>query len=153
MSKLSKFIFIVLWLFSSGIFIDEAVSLGIGEKMVSAKVDKRKIETGEIFTYAVTVQGNLELSAQLKLPDFKDLKVVSQRQSRNYTIKNGQAKTTITFTYHIFASKPGTYTIEPTTLENKENKYQSQKITIKVRGKPLKEKKKIQPYIDKGINL
>ena len=153
MSKLSKFVFIVLWLFSSSLIIGEAVSLGIGEKMVSAKVDKRKIETGEIFTYAVTVQGNLEISAQLKLPEFKDLKVVSRRQSRNYAIKDGHTKTTITFTYHIFASKPGTYTIKPATLKNKENKYQSQKITIKVIGKPLKEKKKIQPYIDKGINL
>ena len=153
MSKLFKFVFIGFWIFSSGLFISEAVPLGIGEKIVDAKVDKRKVKTGEIFTYEVIVQGNLELSAQLKLPEFKDLKVISQSQSRNYAIKSGQAKTTVTFTYHIFASKPGIYTIEPATLKSKENKYQSQKITIKVIGKPLKEKKKIQPYIDKGINL
>ena len=142
-----------LCFFSLGLSLGEAVPLGIGEKIIDVKTDKKNVETGEIFIYEVIVQGNLELSAQLKLPKFKDLKVVSQNQSRNYSIKNGLAKTTIDFTYHIFAPNPGVYTIEPVTLENGKNKYQSQAITIKVSGKPLEEKKKILPYIEKGMKL
>jgi len=153
MSKLFKLALIGLWLFFSGFSLGEAIPLGIGEKIIDVKVDKRKVETGEIFTYEVIVQGNPESSAQLKLPEFKGLKVVSRSQSRNYSIKDGAAKTTISFTYHIFAPKPGVYTIEPVALENGENKYQSQAITIKARGKPLEEKKKILPYIEKGTNL
>lgn len=145
MSKLLKLTLIGLWFFSLG--------LSLGEKIIDVKVDKRKVETGEIFTYEVTVQGDLDVSAKLKLPKFKDLRVVSQSQSRNYSIKSGVAKTTLNFTYHIFAPNPGVYTIEPVTLESGENKYQSRVITIKVRGKPLKEKMKILPYIKKGINL
>lgn len=145
MSKLFKLALIGLWFFSLG--------LSLGEKIIEVKVDKKKVETGEIFTYEVTVQGNLGASTQLKLPEFKDLKVVSRSQSRNYSIKSGLAKTTFNFTYHIFAPNPGIYTLGPVTLESEENKYQSRAITIKVRGKPLKEKMKILPYIEKGTNL
>ena len=153
MSRLFKLALIGLWFFSLGLSLGEAIPLGIGEKIIDVKVDKGKVETGEIFTYEVIVQGNLESSAQLKLPEFKDLKVVSQSQSRNYSIKDRVAKTTINFTYHIFAPEPGVYTIEPVTLKSGENKYQSRAIPIKARGKPLEEKKKILPYIEKGTSL
>ena len=153
MSKLLRLTLTGLCFLSLGLSLGEAVPLGIGEKMIDVKVDKKNVETGEIFIYEVIVQGNLELSAQLKLPKFKDLKVVSQNQSRNYSIKNGLAKTTINFTYHIFAPNPGVFNIEPATLESGENKYQSRAVTIKARGKPLEEKKKILPYIKKGTNL
>ena len=145
MSKLFKLALVGLWFLSLG--------LSLEEKVVAVKVDKKKVETGEIFTYEVTVQGNLESSAKLKLPEFKGLRVVSQSQSRSYSIKGGVAKTTINFAYHIFAPNPGVYTIEPVTLESAKNKYQSQAITIKAAGKPLEEKKKILPYIEKGTSL
>lgn len=153
MSKLFKLALIGFWFFSSGLLLAEALPLGIGEKIIDVKVNKRKVETGEIFTYEIIVQGNLESSAQLKLPEFKNFKVVSQSQSRNYSTKGGVAKTTINFSYHIFAPNPGVYTIEPAILESGENKYPSRAITIKARGKPLEEKRKILPYIEKGTNI
>ena len=145
MSKLFKLALIGLWFFSIG--------FSPGQKIIDVKVDKRKVETGEIFAYEIMVQGNLESPAQLKLPEFKGLKVISQSQSRNYSVKGGVITATLSFTYLLFAPKPGTYTIEPATLESKERKYQSRTITIKARGKPLKEKMKILPYIEKGTNL
>ena len=148
-----KLALIGFWFFSLDFSVGEALPLGIGKKIIAVEVDKEKVETGEIFTYEVTVQGDLELSAQLKLPEFKNLRVVSQNQSRNYSIKGGVAKTTINFTYHIFAPKPGVFTIKPVILETGENKYQSRSITIKASGKPLEEKKKILPYIEKGTIL
>ena len=153
MSKLFRLTLIGLCLLCSSLCLSPASPLGIGEKVIEVKIDKKKVETGEIFTYEIIVQGNLETSAQLKLPEFKDLKVVSQSQSRNYSVKEGLAKTTINFTYHIFAPNPGVFNIEPATLESEENKYQSRAVTIKARGKPLEEKKKILPYIKKGTSL
>jgi len=145
MSKLFKLALIGLWIFSLG--------FSLGEKIIDVKVDKKNVETGEIFTYEVIVQGSMKSSAQLKLPEFKNLKIVSQNQSRNSLTEGGVTKTIISFTYHIFAPKPGVYTIEPVTLESGENEYQSRAVTIKARGKPLKEKIKILPYIEKGTNL
>ncbi|NQT28804.1 MAG: BatD family protein [Candidatus Omnitrophica bacterium] len=153
MSKLFRLTLIGLGFLFLGSSSGHAIPLGLGKKILDVKVDKKRVETGEIFTYEVIVQGDFEPSAQLKLPEFKDLGVVSQNQSRNYSTKDGVTKITINFIYHIFASNPGVYTIEPVTLENGENKYQSRAITIEAEGKPLEEKKKILPYIKKGTNL
>jgi len=153
MLKSVRLALIGLCVFSLGVSLGFATPLGIGEKVIEVKVDKKKVDTGEIFTYKIIVQGDLESEAQLKLPEFKNLRVVSQSQSRNYSVKSGLGKTTINFTYHIFAPKAGVYTIEPVTLESKDSKYQSRAITIKAKGKPLKEKMKILPYIEKGTNL
>ncbi len=153
MLKLFRLALIGFCLLFSSLCLGQPLPLGIGEKIIEVKVDKKKVETGEIFTYEIIVQRNLEASAQLKLPEFKDLKVVSQSQSRNYSAKDGLVKTTINFTYHIFAPNPGVFTIEPATLESGEDKYQSQAITIKASGEPLEKKKKILPYIKKGTSL
>jgi len=153
MLKSVRLALIGLCVFSLGVSLGFATPLGIGEKVIEVKVDKKKVDTGEIFIYRIIVQGNLKSEAQLKLPEFKDLRIVSQSQSRNQSVKSGLRKTTINFTYHIFAPKAGVYTIEPVTLESKDSKYQSRTITIKVKGKPLKEKMKILPYIEKGTSL
>ena len=144
MSKLFKFVFIMLCFFSLG--------FSLGEKIIEAKVDKKNIETGEIFTYEVTIRGNLDITV-LKLPELKDFKVVSQNQSQSYSLKGKVSKTTITLTYILFAPEPGKFIIEPVTLESEEQKYQSQIITMEVKGESLKKKRKILPYIKEGTSL
>ena len=144
MSKLFKFVFIVFCFFSMG--------FSLGEKIIEAKVDKKNVETGDFFTYEVTIRGDLDITA-LKLPEFKGFKVVSQSQSQSYSVKEGVSKTIINLTYLLFAPEPGKFTIEPVTLESEEQKYQSQAIIIKVKGEPLEKKKRILPYIKKGTNL
>ena len=144
MSRLFKFVFIV--------FCFSSLGFSLGEKIIGAKVDKKNVETGEIFTYEVTIRENLDITA-LKLPEFKDFKVVSQSQSQSYSLKGRVSKTIINLTYLLFAPEPGKFIIEPVTLESEEQKYQSQAITIEVKGKSLEKKRKILPYIKKGTNL
>lgn len=144
MSKLFKFVFIVFCVSSMG--------FSLGEKIIEVKVDKKNVETGEFFTYEVTLQENLDITA-LKLPDFKNFKVVSQSQSQRYSVKGGVSKTIINLTYLLFAPEPGKFTIGPVTLESEEQKYQSQAITIEVKGESLEKKKRILPYIKKGTSL
>lgn len=144
MLKLFKFVFIALCFFSMG--------FSLGEKIIEAKVNKKKVETGEIFTYEVIIRGDMDITT-LKLPDFKNFKAVSQSQSQSYSVKEGVSKTIINLTYLLFAPEPGKFTIEPITLESKEQKYQSQAITIEVKGESLESKQKILPYIKKGTNL
>jgi len=144
MSKLFKFVFIVFCFFSMG--------FSFGEKIIEAKVDKKNVETGEIFTYEVTIRENLDITA-LKLPEFKGFKIVSQSQSQSYSAKGGVSRTIINLTYLLFAPEPGSFTIKPVTLESKEQKYQTQAITIEVKGESLEKKRKILPYIKKGTNL
>lgn len=145
MSKLFKLTVIGIWFLSTG--------LSLGEKIIEAKVGAKSVETGEIFTYEIAVNGELDLSAQLQLPDFGGLSIVSESQYRDYSLDANTEKTTLTFIYYIFASEPGVYTIGPAILENDGIQYQSRSITIKAGGKPLEEKNRIQPYIEKGQSL
>ena len=144
MSKLFKLVLIMLCFSSLG--------FSLGEKVIEAKVDKKNVETGEIFTYEIVIQENLDITA-LKLPEFKDFKVVSQSQSQSYYAKGRVSKTIINLTYFLFAPEPGKFIIEPVTLESEKQKHQSQAIIIKVKGESLEKKQKILPYIEKGTNL
>jgi hypothetical protein len=142
-------------LFRSALILLSIISLGFSltDKVIETKVDKTRVETGEIFTCEIIVRGSFGPSAQLRLPEFKGLKIASQNQSRNYSLKGKVTTLTLTLTFHLFAPESGTYTIEPAILETKENKYLGRAITIKAQGKPLKDKMKILPYVEKGTNL
>ncbi len=161
MSKLFKFTLILL-LFSFPVkaiprdrdfSFGETASLGSGEKTIEAKVDKRVVETGEIFSYELKIQGEIG-DASLKLPEFEGFSVLSQSQSQSYSSKGGVSKTSISLIYLLFAPEPGTFTINPATLvENEKKKHQSRAITIRVKGESLERKQKILPYIEEGIEL
>jgi len=144
MSLLSKLAVISLCLASLGFFS--------GNDAIKVEVDKQDVRTGEIFSCKITVEGDFS-ELKLTLPDFKGFKIVSQSQSRNYSFKKGQEQTTITFTYLLFAQKPGKYTIDPVIVEGKEQKHQSSPIIIKVKGQALEKDKKILPYIEKSTEI
>jgi hypothetical protein len=119
---------------------------------VEAKVDKDKVNTGEVFTYTVKIRGEFE-NPELTLPKFKNFKIVSQSQSKSYSFKEGKVEIEFKLVYQLFAPNPGIFEIEEVIVKDKGRKYKSKSILIKVKGKPLKEKRKISPYIEKGINI
>ena len=160
MTRPFKLTFILLLLFFPGEATPknragEATPLyiGIGEKVIEAKVSDRMVETGEIFSYELKLQGEINATC-LQLPDFEGFQVLSQSQSQSYSSQGGVIKTSINLIYLLFASEPGTFTITPAILmKNGKKKYQSRAITIKVSGESLERKQKILPYIEKGIEL
>lgn len=129
------------------------LNMNVNNKAIEAKVTKKIVETGEIFNYELKLQGEINATG-LQLPSFEGFQVLSQSQFQSYSSEGGVNKTLITLTYLLFASEPGTFTITPAILlENGKKKYQSQAITIKVKGESLEKKQKILPYIEKGTNL
>jgi hypothetical protein len=145
MSKLSKLIILAL------VFIT-SLGLSMRNPAVAVKINKNKVATGEVFTYEIKIEGDFT-KPDLKLPEFKNFKVASQSQSKSYSFKGGETKVIINITYHLFATEPGVFVIEPVIVEDQGKKYQSKAITIKVIGKPLGEGKKINPYIEKGTKI
>lgn len=119
---------------------------------IIAKVDKKNVETGEVFTYTLEIKGTFR-NPKIKPPDFKDFKVVAQSQSQQYYYQNNQLRVSYRLKYKLMATNPGTFIIKQAVIEDENKKYQSDEITINVRGKPLKEKKKIAPYIGGGIEI
>lgn len=122
------------------------------EGPVEAKVSKNKVATGELFTYSLKIKGSFALP-KLILPEFSDLRVVSTNQAKNYSFQGNVTLVEVVINCVLVAVKPGVFTIKPAVLEDKNKKFTTAPITIEVTGKPLKEKRKILPYIEKGTEI
>ena len=140
MSKIGKiilFISFVLCIFSYAIAADLTFN---------ASVDKNSVALDDILQYTLTISGNNAGNAPTpELPKFSNLNIVSQSQSSNFSIINGQMSSSKSFTYALQPEKIGkahigqasiaisgkTYTTEPieitvTKAEGKKTQSQSQ---------------------------
>ena len=144
MLKLSRTLLLIMFCFF-------ALGFGNNQKAIEVEVDKTSVETGEVFTYTIKIEGIFH-KPNLDLPDFENFKIVSQSQSKNYRQEKEGLKRIIVLKYFLFAPAAGSFTIDPSVLEDGDRKFKSKSITIKAKGKPLEEKRKIQPYIEKGTN-
>ena len=145
MWKLFKLIIVIFFCFTF-------LGLALKNPGVDVGVSTRRVKTGEVFTYKIKIEGYFS-KPQLKLPEFQNFKVASHSQSKSYSFKGGKTKVMINLIYHLFATKPGVFTIEPVTIEDNGVKRRSRAIKIKVIGDPLPEDKKISPYIKKGTKI
>ncbi len=118
-----------------------------------AEIDKTELETGEIFTYSVTVNGEFSENAQITPPDFEPFEIVTQNQARNYSFREGKMSFSVTLVYRLIATKPGTFTIGETVLKDNDKEIKSATFTVTVEGRPLEEKKKVLPYISDATDL
>jgi len=128
------------------------LGLSNGAKTIEVDVNKTEVETGEVFIYKIKIEGMFS-EPQLKLPEFKNFSVASQSQSKSYSFADNNLKLIFNLTYSLFAPEAGTFVIEPAIIEDKNTSHKSKSITIKVSGKPLAEKKKILPFIEKGTDI
>jgi len=119
---------------------------------LAVKVSKTKVKTGEVFIYTVVIKGSFS-SPTVILPKFKDFKVLSRSESKSYSLVKGKTKVYFKIVYYLFASKPGAFIIPRVVIKDKIRRYKSKLIVIKVKGKPLKNRKKILPYIKTGTNI
>ena len=145
MWKLSKYLLIAVIFLSQNIY---AQTPGI----IEASVDKRKVATGEIFTYTLKVEGEF-ISPKITIPKFNDFTIASQNQERQYTSKGSSTALTVKITYHLFALNPGSFTIEGASVKDKERELKAKTIVIEATGRAIKEKIKAAPHITKGIDI
>ncbi|MCF7907651.1 MAG: BatD family protein [Candidatus Omnitrophica bacterium] len=143
--RLTKLVILVFGLF---------LLLGAGEsgQIVKATVNKNKVSTGELLIYTVTIEGIFK-DPQVTPPEFKDFKVSSQSNSQNYYFSGSGTKINITLIYTLLALKAGNFSLGPTVIKDEGEEYKSNVVDIAVEGKPFKEKKKILPYIDEGLEI
>ena len=93
------------------------------------------VEAGDQFRIRFTV--NSQNVSNFNAPDFKGFEVIygpsTSRQS-SFQMVNGQTSqsSSITYTYVLLSSKPGTYTINPATIQSGSTLVKSKPLTIKV---------------------
>ena len=144
MLRLSRYLFfVILFIFATGFFNNSGLS---------AKVSKRKMGVGEVFTYTLKVSGNFS-SPELTPPEFKDFNVVSQSQSKSFSLINDEIHMDFIITYSLFAPSPGVFIIEAPQIKDNDTVLKGKPIKIKVRGKPLKEQEKILPLVKSATDI
>ena len=99
----------------------------------NASVDKTTVALDDIVQYTLTISGNSAGSApNPELPNFSNLSVVSQSQSSNYSIINGQMSSSKSFTYALQPEKTGQAHIGPASITISGKKYTTDPINITV---------------------
>ena len=147
MCKLNKFVLAALLICSLPAYpADNAPA------PIKVTVDRRSLTTGERITYTLTVTGEFD-NPQVDVPKFIDFAIISHNQSQGYSYVNGKGKINFNLTYELMPVKPGVFTINGATLKTRNSEFKTDSITITVTGKPLEEKSKIAPYIEKGTDI
>ncbi|MDP2923964.1 MAG: BatD family protein [Candidatus Omnitrophota bacterium] len=122
------------------------------KNIVEAKVNKTIVKIGENFIYSARIEGDF-ISAKLVLPKFEGFIIVAQKQSQNYIASGLKTKLVVSLVYELIAPKPGIFTIKEITVKDKNNEFKSRPISIEVTGKPMQDKRKIQPYISNATDI
>lgn len=96
----------------------------------------RVVEVGEQFMVSFSLNAR---PSSFNPPDMKDFNVLSgpnQSSSTSIQIINGKSSqsNTITYTYYLQASNPGTFTIQPATAVVNKKEYTSNSLSIEVIG-------------------
>lgn len=139
-------------LFTALIFTFLLCGFALAETTLEVKISKDKVETGEVFTYTVKVKGNF-ISPKLTLPDFKNFIIISQNQGENYSLEGNTATVEYLLTYSLMAARPGVFTIKGVILKEKNKQTQTEPLSVEVIGKPLQDKRKVQPYLEQGTDI
>ena len=143
MSKIGKIFFIisfVLCIFSQAFAADLTFS---------ASVNKDSVALDDTLQYTLTISGNNAGAAPgPELPKFSNLNVVSQSQSSNFSIVNGQMSSSKSFIYALQPEKMGKAHIGQAAINIGGKTYTTEPIEITV---TKAEGKKTQPQSQGGI--
>ncbi|MBS1637842.1 MAG: protein BatD [Bacteroidetes bacterium] len=95
-----------------------------------AQVSKNKVQVGETFQIAFTINTN---ASNLKFPNFSDFEIQGgPNQSTSITMVNGSFSQTITYSIYLAAKKEGKFTIGSASIMAGTQKLETKPITIEV---------------------
>ena len=105
------------------------------ELTFTAKVDKTTVEFGEPITLTLTLSGDLSdvTLAPLQLPE--GVVVVGRSQSTHFTLHDGVAERSMSFTYLLAPQRTGMVPLGPFTVRRRKSVYQTDPIEITVKKK------------------
>ena len=131
-----------MWRLFSCLFFLFNFSLNqIDSSLIKVNVDKKRVHTGEVFTYEVEM--NLPFAPQeVKLPKFEGLKVISQSQRSSYNIKRDKTIVKIKMVFKLMALSPGKYIIKNIVVKGKNRIIKSKEVEIEVYGEKIRKEEK-----------
>ena len=124
---------------------------GFAESLVKASINKTQVKTGEHFVYRIEIEGEF-VEPKIYLPDFGQLRIVSQNQTKNYIFTGERKVVKIILVYQLLADQPGSYVIDSVVVKDRTDVFKSEAITVKVTGEPLKDEMPAD-LLDEAITL
>ena len=103
---------------------------------VVATVQPAVVSVGAEATLVVTVKGKFRKSSQPRLPSIDEITFYQAGSSQSFSIVNGQATSSLQFSYVIIPHKEGRYTIQPIEFETGGNTYIANAVVIDVVKSP-----------------
>ena len=102
------------------------------ELKVAAQVDKSRVPAGEPFTFSITIAGSIQETPKVQLTAFDGFEILSTGQSQSIQIRSGQVRSTLTLSYTLAPTTPGTHTLGPVKIEYQGKEYQTPPIEVTV---------------------
>jgi len=99
---------------------------------ISAVVEPKVLPVGAEATLVVTVKGKFRKSSRPKLPTIDEISFYQAGSSQSFSIVNGQATSSLQFSYVLVAHKEGRYTIEPIQFETSGDTYTAPPVVVDV---------------------
>ncbi len=99
---------------------------------VRARVEPATVEVGGQAVLTIEVEGKFRRSVAPELPALEDFDVFEAGTSQNFSFVNGQASSSITFSYVLQPRKEGTFRIEPIRLVLGDKQYTANPVVVQV---------------------
>jgi hypothetical protein len=99
---------------------------------VRAAVEPSTVEVGGQAMLTIEVEGKFRRSASPELPPLEDFDIYEAGTSQNFSFVNGQARSSITYTYVLSPRREGTFRIEPIRVSLGDKQYTANPVTVDV---------------------
>jgi len=118
---------------------------------VTANMDQTQISINDSLLLSVVFEDG---EGKVDTSTITDFSIVSQSSSSSISIINGKYSKTVTATYTLIPKKEGKLKIPPLTVENENQIYTTQEITIEVSGQTVvsKDKSSKDIFVEAGIS-
>jgi hypothetical protein len=114
------------------LLIVAAPVLAQGNVTVTAEVDRTGVSTDDLLTLTLTVAGDFQQLGEPQLPLLTGFNLAGSSRSSQFSMVNGVVTARTVFTYRLQPTAPGSFTIEPITVQVNGSSFQTEPITVEV---------------------
>jgi len=104
------------------------------ETSIDAEVNKTSITIEDSIIYKLTITSTEKEVSSPTVPAFEGFSLISQVQSSNVSLVNGEIKTSLVHTYILFPDKTGMLKIEPSKIKIGNTTLSSEAFEIEVKA-------------------
>ncbi|MDP8234396.1 MAG: BatD family protein [Candidatus Saelkia tenebricola] len=117
------------------LFLIVFVKVSLSQEItINVSVDKETVSVGDAINYQISVLVESKVSPEIIIPEFKDFKITSRNQMRNYKIQNSKVESSLSYNFLLIPIIEGNLEIEGFKVKFDSKEYEVEGVKIKVEG-------------------